>query len=378
MKKSIIISMFVISTILLVSFASAEFWVCYNKGEKVDFCNDEADRTAPNDGYPVCMASYNEAKQCYNQGSWNTCLGMEDQECSSIGGNHSIDGEPPNLTIINPEQDGLYTSRSIQLELELDERASIYYYDNINGRGRWTRVCSKCWDYSRKRSFKEGFNNLTFKAVDLIGLESFYDITFFIDSKDPKIRATNPRRGFASGLFEVQFSEENPLTLTLHYGTSNPGQNSKELDIENECEINRDRYYCETDVDLEEYNGKEIEYWFEVEDIAGNIDDSKPIKLEVDTTDPILNNPDGFWEQEGGRLNKYIDFNFDITEENFDEISYIDNEDSKPRWRTLCTRLKDGKCETRKPFRRGHHVLDIEIIDEAGNKIIENIEFDVV
>ena len=69
---------------------------------------------------------------------------------------------------------------------------------------------------------------------------------------------------------------------------------------------------------------------------------------------------------------------FDVTEENFGEISYTDQSESRPRERRLCSRLVNGLCNVKKRFIKGHHVVDIKIMDEAGNAISERIEFDVV
>jgi len=101
--------------------------------------------------------------------------------------------------------------------------------------------------------------------------------------------------------------------------------------------------------------------------------------LDVDTQFPVLENPDDFWEQGEGKKNKYIYFNFEVDEENFDEITYIDWNDRRPRWRRLCSRLKNGVCEKKKSFRRGGHEVDIQIMDEAGNAVsTERLEFWVV
>ena len=54
-------------------------------------------------------------------------------------------------------------------------------------------------------------------------------------------------------------------------------------------------------MDLEDYDGQVIDYTFELEDIAGNIGvQRRPVSLEVDTTFPVLNNPESFWEQGEG------------------------------------------------------------------------------
>ena len=114
--------------------------------------------------------------------------------------------------------------------------------------------------------------------------------------------------------------------------------------------------------------------------------ESKTNDLEVDTTFPVLNNPGSFWMQgnasEGD--DKYIFFNFSITEKNFDEVLYIDYSDSMPRWKRLCSNLdKENKediagiCERKKSFKKEeYHSVDIQIVDEAGNAIsTERLEF---
>ena len=141
------------------------------------------------------------------------------------------------------------------------------------------------------------------------------------------------------------------------------------------------KHYCTTDVELEAYDGEEISYYFELEDKVSNIAIGKNYFLTVDTTDPVLNNPGNFWSQGTGRYSRYIYFNFSITEENFETINYIDYaEGSRARWKKVCNRLdSDGICEAKKAFRRGHHMLDIQITDKAGNAVsTERVEFDVL
>ncbi|MEK6862264.1 MAG: hypothetical protein AABY07_09955, partial [Nanoarchaeota archaeon] len=73
-----------------------------------------------------------------------------------------------------------------------------------------------------------------------------------------------------------------------------------------------------------------------------------------------------------------VTFIFDITEDNFDEINYIDYSDTKPRERRLCSRLRDGICEIRKTFSRGEHNLTFTILDEAGNSVQESLVFTIL
>lgn len=372
-KNTLKILQILLVAALLFPLVSAEFWACFTDGQRIDFCNPKVpDRTCGSSyGCEFCMNAYNDVDNCFNQGNWMVCMGIP-RECADITdtGSMEVDGEAPVIDLRNPLEGELYTSRSIIFDIGLDEKADIYYIENHESRPRWKRICSDCYSYGKRRSFDEGQNDLTIKAVDVVGNEAFEDVSFFIDSKKPKISKTEPRRGFADGNFQVQFTESNPETLILYYEDQ-----QKQLDIENDCYEDRGKYYCDTYVDLSAYDGQEIEYYFTLEDIAGNVVESRHLYLDVDTTSPILNNPDSFWSQGEGRYSKYIYFNFNITEENFEEVSYIDYSDSRPRWRRLGSRLRDGECSKKKSFRRGLHTLDIQIIDEAGNAIAKRIEF---
>ena len=364
-KKNLALVLLV-SAILLVlalNLASAEFWSCFSQGERIDYCNSNIpDRTAPVSNYRLCMNSYNSGLNCYSPGNWNVCNTLS-PACVLSGNGTNIDGEPPVFNLQNPVNGTIYTERKIPLIFNINEDSDVYYLDVINGRGRWTRVCSDCMSYSRSRSFKEGLNNLRFRAVDRNDNEAFFDIAFFVDSTEPKVSTANPRSGFANGHFDVQFSEVNPMEVVLHYGNSDSGMLQKTLNPNSECHDVKTRKLCETNVSLSQYDGEQIQYWFTVKDIAGNTDDSKITYLDVDITPPVINN-----------INYTIDSNrvtflINITELNFDSMRYMDNSDSRPIWRTMCSRLNEGICEKRLTLRDGEHSLNIQALDDAGNSV---------
>jgi len=377
MQKHITLTLII--TLLLIVPISAEFWACAEKGEFIDYCNPKTpDRTcSSSNGCEYCMKEYDETRQCYNQGNWRICQNI-DRVCTDVGAVPVIDSNPPEFTLLSPLQDAIYTSRSTLIEFNLNEKASVYYKNNLDDRDRWVRICSSCSPgepaYSRRKSFKEGFNDLTFRAIDVMGLETSQDLTFLIDSRKPRIHRTLPRSGYSNGLFEVQYTEDNLKIVEITFGNEETGFETIKL---SDCESGK-RVWCDIDINLEEFNNQRIEYWFDITDKAGNTKKSQMRKnLNVDTVFPVLNKED-FWEQGEGRYNRYIYFNFDVTEENLDKIVYIytDSRD-RIRERRLCSRLKDGICKTKKTFRTGNHVLDIQIIDKAGNSIERTIEFDV-
>ena len=367
-----IFALLAVLTLLLTTLASAEFWQCFERAEKINYCNPKTpDRTCGNTiGCMYCMGSFNEAEGCYNQGNFNVCNGITPQ-CSLSSGGGQIDAEPPILTILRPIQDNIYSEKSILLHFTLDERADVSYIDLIKPKARPKKICGKCSSYERKRSFEEGLNNLMFIAADVVGNTAYQNISFFIDSRAPRINKVLPKRGFASGMFEVQFTEANPESLELNYGNQETGFLTQSVDIENSCSLEKGKYNCETSVDLSPYDGEEIEYHFDLTDIAGSSDSSKPVTLKVDATSPIINSLN--YEFNDRRVN----FLIDITEENFDKIEYIDNSDPRARWRILCSRLKEGICEKSITLQEGNHDLDVKVSDEAGNSVNQNLDITI-
>jgi hypothetical protein len=285
-----------------------------------------------------------------------------------------VDNKPPVINSLNYEKDRRRVTFYINItEKNFDE--ITYSYMDDRGRTRTGTLCRRlengiCED---RTNFRDGFNNVTITVRDEAGNTATETAAFYIDSKAPRITGTEPRRGYANGNFEVEFIEETPVLLTLQYGTQSD-MRAETLDL-NQCWTERNKQKCETNADLTDYNGKEITYWFTLKDYAGNTEDSRENELDVDTEFPILNNPTTFWTQGTGRHTQYIYFNFSITEPNFEEIQYYDHSDNRPRWKRLCTRLREGICEERERFREGQHTVDIQITDEAGNSIAQRIEF---
>lgn len=368
-KKSLVVLSIALISILAINLASAESWECMTKGEKVKYCgNYHAPFTCKDNVCAKCMSEYRESSDCYVGGAWGRCNALG-TGCSATDGNGTsgnVDGIAPQFSLSSPTSSELFNSRKALVEFSLDEQADVYYLDLINGRGRWSKVCTHCAPgspaFSKNISFKEGENQIVFKAVDEAGNEANQSATFFIDSKKPKISKTFPKKGFANGKFEVTFAEENPKTLILHYGS-----NTKELNI-NDCVKDKGDYSCNTTVDLSSYNGQDIVYWFSLEDIVGNIAESKQLTLSVDISAPIVTNPDSFFSVINGT--KYVQFALNITEPNFAEVtySYIDSK-GKLKEKVLCTSLKNGECNKKVSFLKGSYDLTVNVADDAGNKI---------
>lgn len=367
-----LVSLALVLTLLSGVYAKEYTLLCLGKGEKVDFskCNSwYQEKTCDSSLCTFCAYIGSKGFYCPATANPNPCnkIGLF---CGSAGENATTDQSSPNITVSSPNKE-IYNERKIEIIGEADEVSNWYFkYDDTN---RWRKICSKEEICEKKVSFKEGENNITIKAEDIVGNPSYESVSFLVDSKDPKIYRTYPKKGFADGNFEVQFKEENPVNLTLYYGFD-----QEPFDINNDCEVIRGKYYCNKDVNLTHYNGQELEYYFTLIDIAGNQDDSKSVDISVDTTSPAINNPGSFYEQGLGRDNKYIYFSLDITENNFEEVrySYVDSL-GRVRDREICSRLKDGLCEKKVRFTPGEYDLTITILDQAGNSIGFPTSFEV-
>jgi len=271
------------------------------------------------------------------------------------------------IFINSPTPNFNYSERRINIDLFVNQEVDeIKYINYLVSRPINITLCKNCLGYNKSKIFLEGFNNVTFMAIEnntIIGEEN---VAFRLDSKEPRISRTTPRGGFASGIFDIEFIEDNPAGLILFYGNN---IRNYSLDIGNECVLDRTRYKCQTKVDLEDFDGQEISYWFELSDIAGNVKVSRPIKLNVDTTNPVINS---FVNLTNGRR---VTFIFNVTKQNFEEINYIDFSASRPREIRLCSRLNNGICSVTKSFTSGSHNLTINVLDKAGNSVQRFMSF---
>ena len=373
-RKVAIVGMVFLAVFMSLTLISAYDWVCMGYGDSL-----------PDDPRDVECWS-NMCLHCVSDNGFSSKFEhcAESPPCGAAG-NAELDITPPQLTVNSPSVDAVYSSRRVVFDLELNEPASIYYLDNVNGKGRWKKICSNCEDsYKNSISFKDGLNNITIRAKDRNNNYNYSEVSFWVDSKRPKISRTNPRRGFTNGLLSMDFVEMNPKKIVLDCGIVGGVRVVEEFDsawMDENCVINEkkaDKRYCEFDVreNISQFNGTEISCFFSLVDIANNSYTKGVKKIVVDTTPPVLNNVGDFWYQGGGRYAKYIYFDMNITEANLDEIrySYIDSRGTL-RDKRLCSRLKDGVCSTKKSFRNGETLLGVQIIDDAGNGIVEGVDF---
>jgi hypothetical protein len=282
-----------------------------------------------------------------------------------------------NLAVFQPANP-LYETTRVPYNISVSRVAKeLQYRDNNDKNPQFKRLCSSCssFGYTTKKlqSADEGLNNVTFRALGSLGETEEKTVTFTVDSKLPKITKTSPDKGFFTGIFTVEFIEQNPIGIQLSIANQTFTK-SYSLNLSGCHKTTDGKKACSIGADLPQFEGQEISYQFNLTDILGNTALSKKVKLQVDTTPPAVT----FFGYD--IQGKKVLFSIGVNDTNFKDISYIDNKERVPRLRTICTRLNsEGKCEKTLMFNKGLHDLDIFTFDKAGNgaTVAENLELNI-
>ena len=353
----------------LVAADSHQLWCLYD-GESVNFgqlcAPGRPTVTAPNHGSTsICVHLLDNGKICH--ASLSKCYGLG-LSCSNstTGGNTTIDITPPTLEISSPLNGSTFTSRNVLLEMLSDETVALSYQKDSNP-GKWNTLCSNCGSYSKERSFDEGLNEITIRAVDKANNEALYARLFYVDSKKPKINSLEPSEGFASGTFRVTFTEDNPKELVLHYGNSETGFRNKSFGLSTDCIQLDGEAECATTVNLADYEGEQIEVYATLLDAAGNLDETSHAQLAIDNTAPIISNFSYLVQ------GKKVTFTLEINEPYLSEVTYIDNSENNPKEKSLCSKLVNNVCEKQVNLKsEGSHNVQVIVRDLAGNEAAQN------
>jgi len=290
--------------------------------------------------------------------SYTSC----DKLCTNNG---NVNPAVQNLTLsaIFPFADGgVFTKQTFFMDIQTNKIASITMIDNVAGTQR--NLCPNCVSYQKPMNFKQGFNDITIRAVKG-GEVKEKRISFFIDNLKPRITKTMPLQNkFANGQFIVSYDESNVKNVALNYGIS-----GNVLSQESTTCPGGKAQSCMFDANLSDFDGMGIEYWFTITDVANNAVSSKKVKVLVDNTMPVINIFN--YSIKGN----YVTFYMNVYDKNMDKIIYYDNDD--PKARVLCTGLNKGVCSKKLSFKSGHHILDLQVRDKAGNVVSNVVEFDV-
>ncbi len=268
----------------------------------------------------------------------------------------NVDATPPVLNVISPENVAYDTGR-LQITASVDEDVELEYSDNDDG---LRRLCSDCNSYNRSKTFRDGAHMLEIRATDKAGNVAITILNFEVDSKEPRISAIEPKNnGHTNGAFSVKYNEENVKSVSLFYGAN--AENEAEVFF---CPSGRNAV-CDVAVDLDDYDGQQIQYYFVVRDNFNEIT-SKTYTVNADTTPPVLN-----LVSPVNGTHDSIRIIASISEEV--DLEYSDNGGA---FRSLCSSCIS--YNRTKYIGNGFHELVVRATDPAGNVDEESVSFTVV
>ena len=330
MKKIFFYGLIVFLILIMISGVFGYKRLCLKKGEYVP----------PDDPRYVC--EYTQCIICVTDNYYPTHPGR----CNDIEGCESLGDpiDPVDLAIIVESPDNtVYSDDKVLFDVDLSKPADLYYILDDEEK----KLCSSCSSYKREKSLDDGNYEITFKAVS--GGEIVQDdVSFVVDSDEPKIRNTEPKKGFANGEFLIEYDEENLEGISLFY-------NGNEEILQ--CESGKKKQ-CVANVNLEGYD--EVTYYFVVSD-SFNAVTSKSYTLDVDMEEPVFEEFDYLVD------GRYVYLNIKVSEEV--NLEYNDG----GRWRTLKTRTDN--YNGKKSFKKGYHEVIVRGIDGAGNIVSETFNF---
>ncbi len=352
MRKSIMFIL-ILMTLSMVSSAMAYHWVCLTEGESIN-------------NY-VCHSWC--CKLCVTEGGFSTkfdrCYGLPNCQCGGNSG-ASADTQPPEINILEPANNTLTSSTAVRFKIFLDEKSTLTYLDSMDIRHGYKRMCSSCTSFNANIRFKEGTHLVTIRATDKYGNTAKKNVTFTIDSKIPRIRATYPKNGdYANGLFSVVYDEDSLVAVRLYYKQAfDTDYHVVEL---TNC-TSGTRQECS--ILLNGLSDGELRYKFEVTDRVTSVQSDEKTVI-VDTTPPtlIINYPQNTFYNK-----RSVDFDINVLgEANPVQLGYIDQSLRRPRYKSLCKKCL--RYMKRQSFKDGKHNLTIMATDLAGNIALQNVVF---
>jgi len=210
----------------------------------------------------------------------------------------------------------------------------------------------------------EGNNTIIIRAIDEFGTVKEKNVSFFVDSKPPKISNIIPKKNqiINGSEFLVKYNEDHLKDVVLFF---NPNYTLQDCGSGNNVE-------CTASVNLTSFDTLFIDFYFEVSDFL-HTSRSKEKRVFVDTTSPelTLNLP----EQNVTYYGKKAPFNVTVSEKV--DIEYYDDQDARPQWKRLCTNCNEyGSMKSKvKAFKPGVHHVFIMAVDDAGNADTKEVWF---
>ncbi|NOZ81485.1 MAG: hypothetical protein GXP63_07535, partial [DPANN group archaeon] len=210
---------------------------------------------------------------------------------------------------------------------------------------------------------KEGFNDVLLVAVDAAGNMANHSVSFWIDSRLPRITKTLPdgRRDYATGTFALEYNEENVDEVALYYWFNDDPQPLTPQATRTDCPSGT-RAHCTINVSLADHDAEDVSYYFTLLDKGGNEVTSHPVyDVEIDARKPTLH---VYSPLDGVNQSRLVLFNLTVDDvgEREATLTYSDNGRRDTR---LCSRCH--AYARSRGFSRGTHELLIKAVDKAGN-----------
>ena len=336
-----------------MSNVSAYKWACISYGDTI----------------PHYTCQFSHCKLCLDDKGYSTDFGHCNKARPCTFGPANNDTTAPVLTINSPNNNLVYNSSKVLFNLTTNEPSTIYYETNNDSNGKFKMLAGNRLIYSNPISFKDGFYSIIIRAEDRAGNDADVPRSFYVDTKKPKV--DSPK--FGDGVLSFKFQEANPTKLTIKCGNNITGYNPITVAL-NSCNKTNDKYTCGISLInsqysniIKSYDGQSIECWIEINDISGNIGQSKKTKFNIDLTSPVINNPQTMIQASG----KYALFNVSVTEANLAGVYYKDNSTTAPKFQILCSSLKNGLCQKKISMNKGTHLIIVQALDKSGNFVNE-------
>jgi len=274
---------------------------------------------------------------------------------------------------VNSPKPGIYGVSKIPFNVSTSKYVKIIEYKSSSLK-TWTKLCTNCNNYGNSsnkiKTLTEGWHNITIRTINDFGIVKQENISFLIDSKVPKIYSTSPRvNKFTDGSeFYVKFIEENPRKVNLVINKTKV----YEVNMSDCFKIGR-YWECYTGANLSEFEGKEIEYYFNVSDDLRE-GKSKSIKIKVDSLFPEI---EVVVPEQYGNYSRRFTFEINVNESNLKSVSYIYEYLGREKEVVLCSKLTNGSCKVTKTLLPGEYEVIIKAEDKSGNVVGNSVEFEV-
>jgi len=257
------------------------------------------------------------------------------------------------LNVSSPEEEKAYEGKifiNVSTGITVDK---IQY--SLDGKG-FRDFCKNCDKYENYKMFTDGDHTLRINAT--LGSETASKlIRFFVDSDEPDIKKTLPEDGaIVHGTnFYIKYSEDNLRNITLNWKESTAGTYNKVLVAG--C-VNGTNKECSTSVDLNAYDGKFINYSFNVSDPVRSVaSEVKTIKIDNSIPNITITSPANTTYYSDRRIVLNVSVNETVA-----DLEYtLDDGNS----RSLCSDCNG--YDRRTTFSDGYHKLTVNATDYAGN-----------